>query len=363
MTELELLLLDRIRHEGPITFAAFQDAALYHPEGGYYAGGAPRSGWRGHFLTSAELDPVFGALWAVAFRRVWESLDRPDEFEVIEIGPGEGGFAQSLLRAVRGDFAHALTLRLVERIPAVAERQMSLLSAHDNVVWSSSIDEVEPVACGCLFANEVLDNLPVHLLERRSGDWVELYVGSDGAGLALEPGPLSHPSLADTLEEADLEVADGHRIEIGLAAVDLVKSSAVAVRRGALHFIDYGATWAELARRPAGTVVAYSATGVDDLVLARPGSKDVTSHANWDLVRSVLEAEAWGVKGPTPQREVLHGLGLGELQATLAEHHRKLTRAGAGAEAVRALSRRQAANLVSDPDGLGGLGVVTGTKQ
>ena len=190
MNKLEVLLRERIASVGPITFAEYQDSALYHPELGYFAGDQ-RSGWRGHFLTSAELDPAFGALWAVGFRRIWEWLGRPEPFELIEVGPGEGGFAKSVLSVVEGDFAHALIYRLVERIPALVERQMSLLNTHDNVVWSSSIDEPTPVAHGAVMANEVLDNLPVHLLEYRNAEFVELYVQASGSGFEFVSGPIS----------------------------------------------------------------------------------------------------------------------------------------------------------------------------
>ncbi|HZK51634.1 MAG TPA: SAM-dependent methyltransferase, partial [Actinomycetota bacterium] len=213
MNDLDGLLRERIDSDGPITFAKYQDAALYHPELGYYAGGQ-RSGWRGHFLTSAELDPAFGALWAVGFRRVWERLGRPETFELIEVGPGEGGFANSILGVVEGDFADALIYRLVERIPALAERQMSLLSTYDNVVWSSSIDELTPAAHGALMGNEVLDNLPVHLLEYRAGVFEELYVQASASGLVLTSGPLSDPELLRLLPGTDLDVSEGQRLEV-----------------------------------------------------------------------------------------------------------------------------------------------------
>jgi len=361
VNELEILLRERIGSDGPITFAEYQDAALYHPEFGYYAGDQ-RSGWRGHFLTSAELDPAFGALWAVGFRRVWEWLGRPGSFELIEVGPGEGGFANSILSVVEGDFADALVYRLVERIPALAERQMSVLSTYDNAVWSSSIDELKPVAHGAVMANEVLDNLPVHLLEYRADGFVELYVQASDSGLELVSGTVSSPRVSRLLDGADREPNEGQRLEVAPEAVDFVRSCATAVARGAVFLIDYGLTWRELADRRAGTLVSYSDTGTDDLILDRPGEKDITSHANWDVAASALRSGGFEVTGPTPQREVLRELGLADLDESLAQQHRNLTAEGRGAEALRVLSRRQALRVLSDPHGLGGLDVLTGHR-
>ncbi|MGH2828233.1 MAG: SAM-dependent methyltransferase [Actinomycetota bacterium] len=363
MTELEALLLERLESSGPVTFAAFQETALYHPELGYYSQDAERSGWGGHFLTSAELDPAFGALWAAAFRRTWESLGNTAEFEIVEIGPGEGGFARAVLDAVSGDFADALSYRLVERLPKLVERQMARLSAFDNVVWSSSIEEVAGIEAGCIFANEVLDNLPVHLVEQRDGALVELFVAAESRELVLRPGPVSDPALLDLVTGATLHLEDGHHVEVGPAAVDFTRAAARAIRRGTVVLVDYGVTWAELGRRPpGGTLLSYSSAGTDEDLLDRPGEKDITSHANWDLVRGALEAEGCSLAGPTPQARVLRELGLGELEDSYAASHRELAAAGRGAEAIRALSRHQALGALADPHGLGGLQVLRGSK-
>jgi len=361
VNELAFLMRERIGADGPLTFAEYQGLALYHPELGYYARD-PRSGWSGHFVTSPELDPAFGALWAVGFRRVWEALGRPRSFELIEVGPGEGGFANSVLGVVEGPFADALIYRLVEPVPALAERQMSLLSTYDNVVWSASIDEVASVTHGTVMANEVLDNLPVHLLEFRAGEFGELYVSATAEGLELTPGPLSDPELLQLLPDTDFDVSEGHRLEVGPAAADFVRSCAARVKAGSVVLVDYGLTWRDLADRPSGTLVSYSDAGTDDAVLDRPGHKDITSHANWDVVGSALRSEGFDVSGPTPQSEVLRELGLPALEQSLAERQRNLTAEGRGAEVLRTLSRRQALGVLGDPDGLGGLDIMTGRR-
>ncbi|HEX2296508.1 MAG TPA: SAM-dependent methyltransferase [Actinomycetota bacterium] len=362
MNALERALHDRIARDGPLPFGAFMQLALYHPRWGYYSrSGPPRTGWKGHFVTSPELDPAYGSLWATAFEKVWAAAGLPEAFDVVEVGPGEGGFAGSVLSSVAAPFRHALAYRLVERSPEVEERQRTAL-ARFPVSWSASLGEVPPAPCGVVFANEVLDNLPVHLVERRGDSLLEVCVGSSGDRLVETLRPPAGPELEDWLARAGAVVPDGHRFEVAMAAESFVRRCAGAVETGAVVLVDYGAESAELAERPRGTLVAYGEGGPTEDVLARPGEQDVTAHANWTVVRKTFRSLGWRVTGPLPQRDVLLGLGGRALDAGLREEHAAALAEGRGRDAVRALSRRSALGALLDPGGLGGLGVMIATN-
>lgn len=343
-------------------FAAFMSLALYHPQHGYYTGGPQRVGWRGHFLTSPELDPAFGELWTEAFEQVWTSCGCPSAFEIIEIGPGEGAFAASVLEHVQGDFAEALTYRLVERSSSLRVRQEQRLGDRARVQWSASITEVPRVENGCVFANEVLDNLPVHLIERTSASLREICVDVRDGGLVFVALPPSNPKLERYLDRCGVDLSEGHRFEVGLAAESFVARTATMLGRGCVVFVDYGDLADGLERRPLGTLVAYSASGTDDRVLERPGEKDITSHVNWTAVANACRGAGLEPVGPFSQRRVLEALGLHALHDRLREDHAVALANGQGARAVSALSRRQALGALADPGGLGGLGVLVATK-
>lgn len=342
-------------------FGAFMQLALYHPRHGYYSGGRERSGWRGHFLTSPELSPAFGILWARAFEKVWKACGSPPEFTIVEVGPGEGGFAAAVLSSISEELGAALRYRLVERVPALQERQAERL-AGAGVAWSASIAEVPAAAHGVVFANEVLDNLPVHLVERRDGRLLEVCVDVAGDRLVETLRPPAGDELAAWLERAGAEVLEGQRVEVTMAAESFVRLCAAVVETGALVLVDYGVESSDLPARQRGTLVAYSAAGATDDVLARPGEQDVTAHANWTIVRRTCEALGLNVTEPVPQREVLLALGARDLGEELRAEHSRAAGEGRGADAVRALSRRSSLGAILDPGGLGGLGVVIATR-
>jgi SAM-dependent MidA family methyltransferase len=362
-TKVEALILEKIRADGPITFAAFMSQALYHPEFGYYSAPRARTGWHGHYLTTPELDPAFGELWAAGLQQVWEATGSPDAFEIVEIGPGEGGFAAGVLGALRPPFSQAVKYRLVERSPAAQQRQRKLLSAHRNVTWHPSIVEMPRVDQGVIIANEVLDNLPVHLVERHGGRLQELWVGERKDALVPILQEPSSPEIAGFVERHKVSLPDAGRYEVGLAAEMFVKQVCEVLNWGAVIFMDYGAEAVELAARTAGSLLCYSSSGTDDNPLAMPGDKDITVFANWTSVRYSMQSSGLEVTGPLLQRNVLIRLGLAELDKRLREEHSKAMVSGKGAEAVRVLSRRQALGAMADPGGLGGLGVMTGFKE
>jgi SAM-dependent MidA family methyltransferase len=360
-TELQAILVERIRAHGPMPFAAFMQLALYHPVHGYYRKGA-RTGRRGHFMTSAELDPAYAALMARGFERIWHGLDRPDEFHLIEIGPGEGGFARSVLSVVGGSFGQALRIDLIERSGPNRARQEQLLSGDPRVAWYPAMTEAPPVGAGCVFANEVLDNLPVHLVEEHDGELFEVCVTEEGGGLTTILLPPSSGELESFVARVDLPRGDGHRYEVTMAAESLVAHAARAVERGAIVFVDYGFESHRFADRPFGTLAAYDGSGADTDVLARPGERDITAHANWTAVKAALRRWDFDVDGPVAQREVLRALGAGELDERLRSSHESALEGSDGPAAVRALSRRHALRALLDPAGLGGLEVLVGSR-
>jgi SAM-dependent MidA family methyltransferase len=358
--ELTSVLLERIAQRGPMPFAAFMQLALYHPTLGYYARPEPRTGWDGDFVTSPEVDPAFGALWAAAFEQIWAACGSPSGFEVVEIGPGEAGFAEAVLDAVAGDLASALVYRLVERNPQVQERQRERLARFEGIRWSESVVDIPPIDAGVVFANEVVDNLPVHLVEKRNGQIREVCVAEAGGALSFTLLPPSSPELERFLKRTGTKLPEGHRMEIPLAAESFVGRAAASLSRGAVLLVDYGDEGQALAERPRGSLVCYSAQGADDDPLARPGYKDITTHANWSALRGAGDRAGLEMVGPQPQRDVLMALGIKELDLALEDHHRMALAGRQGAVAIASLSRRQALRALVDDAGLGGLGVMAG---
>jgi SAM-dependent MidA family methyltransferase len=190
--------------EQRITFAEYMEWVLYHPQHGYYSTDQVKIGAEGDFVTSPHLGADFGELLAEQFAEMWQILERPDPFTLVEMGAGQGLIVQDVLRYLhRHHFECFETLRyvIVEQSSAlVAEQQQRLAKLSQswgNLSWQT-LDEISPESViGCCFSNELVDALPVHQLVIEAGQLREIYVTVDQTGSFVEViGELSTSRLA-----------------------------------------------------------------------------------------------------------------------------------------------------------------------
>src|SRR4030095_12972511 len=134
-------IVAEIGRRGPIPFVEAIELALYDPEGGFYTAGGGRSGRPpgGHFLTSPEVGPLFGAVLARALDEWWRELGEPDPFMVVDAGAGPGTLARSVLAAAPV-CAPALRYVLVERAAAQRWLHAAAVRLEDPALAFAPVD-------------------------------------------------------------------------------------------------------------------------------------------------------------------------------------------------------------------------------
>lgn len=315
MDELARIIREEIAREGPIPFARYMELALYHPALGYYAGGGVGRepvGWGGDYFTSGDVHPLWG--WAVARRlhQMWLDLGQPDRFDVVEPGAGRGLLARDVLGYAlesAPDWAEALRYTLVDRAssesPLRARREERLHAALtalgaplDRLRWAASMEDAAGShgITGCVVSNELVDALPVHVLQKRDGALREVYVTVDATtdGFTETLGEPSSPEVASYLDRFRVPwrtYPDGWRAEVCMESLAWTRTVARSVQRGYALTIDYGDTARRLytAERRHGTLASYSRHQFSDNALANPGARDLTAHVNF----SALIAAGW----------------------------------------------------------------------
>jgi len=309
------LLRSEIAAHGPLRFSDFMARALYDLEFGYYATGKARVGRAGDFFTSVSVGPLFGALLARQFAEVWERLDRPEPFDLVEQGAHDGSLAADVLAAMPRECRVRLTL--VE--PSAhwrAAQQARLANTGVEVRWVGSVEELEPLS-GVCYSNELVDAFPVHRVRLTPEGWRELGVNWPGEGFAWAEieAPLTEALRRGLPFTGDAEAAlgagfqPGYTTEVNLAAVDWMAKLSRRLQRGLILAIDYGFPRADYyaLHRTDGTLQAYSAHRVVE-PLAFPGEADLTTHVDFSALAEAAQAGGLEVAGFADQHHFLVAL-------------------------------------------------------
>jgi SAM-dependent MidA family methyltransferase len=315
-TEARARLGRFVRERGRVPFAEFMERALYDPEVGYYRDPAERIGPRGDYVTSPEMHPAFGALLARWLADRWRTLGEPDPFEVVEVGPGTGAAAAQILAALPRAIGTAVRYTLVEPGRTAARRQAERLAEFGtHCRWVKDLEEGAPVV-GVVWANELLDALPVHRVRRDGDRLIELWVTYDARSSQFQEvaGPLSTPRLEEYFAALGLLPIEGVPVEVNLQAMDWLRRAARALERGWLLLFDYGSTAERLYGEPgrAGTLRAYHRHTLEPDPYARIGAQDLTADVDFTTLLRVAGEEGLRVESFTDQRPFLASLGIRE---------------------------------------------------
>jgi SAM-dependent MidA family methyltransferase len=291
-TPLAAILAERIRSRGPITFAEYMEACLYHREFGYYAKADQRP--RQDYFTSVEARPLFGRLFARQLHEMWAQLGSPSTFSLIEAGAGTGELAKQILDFTAGEwssFYEALQYVGVERSESRRTAQSKVLATHIARGHASSAAEISgEISCGCIFSNELLDAMPVHRVIQKNGALREVYVSAGDAGFCGQLEAPSTPQLGRYFEKQGVALSDEQHAEVCLEAAAWTEAAGSRLHRGFVLTIDYGHEARELydEHHMLGTLLAYERHRASEDYFRAPGQQDLTAHVNFTAV------DLWG---------------------------------------------------------------------
>lgn len=271
---------------GSIPFDRFMEAALYHPDFGYYTKQIRTLGARGDFSTWPGLD---SSLARAVASWVKESRRR----HVIEAGAGTGHLAAAVLDNLGWAGRWRTTYHIVEISPVLREEQKKLLRGR-RVIWHEKMAEAVAAAGGeaDIFSNELPDAFPCRVFVRSAGSWMELALRIEGnsAREVLVPSGLPSSSALQT------QAPEGSRVEVHESYKKWLEEWAANWKTGRMLTVDYGEKMPGLYhRRPSGTLRAYSHHqrfyGPD--VYASFGRRDITADVNFTDLQAWGEALGW----------------------------------------------------------------------
>lgn len=337
------------------------ELALYCPDTGFYEKDDDTVGRRGDFYTSVSVGPVFGELlafqiadWMVqatdrcespgpgAGRSSEAGVQRvpANKFLIIEAGAHTGRLAKDILTWLRGRRPESfgqVEYWIIE--PSRRRRQWqneTLEEFSPHVYWAdtpAAVGRVKPGVggampdshcavsrtrrrlTGVIFANELLDAMPVHRLgwDAHRRVWFEWGVTwkDDRFLWARLPAPHTDSFMPECLATQLREVLpDGFTTEICPMAAKWWDEAASVLQRGKLLSIDYGLEGEAFfaPHRAQGTLRAYRKHQRSNDILAHPGQQDITAHVNLSMIRNAGEAAGLRTESLVTQGQFLTGI-------------------------------------------------------
>jgi SAM-dependent MidA family methyltransferase len=172
---------------------------------------------------------------------------------------------------------------------------------------------------GLMFSNELPDAFPVHRVQKVGHVLKEVFVEIRDGRFVNCLRDLSTPELEKYFRRLQIELPDGYKTEINLAALAWMRQVAASMHRGVVITIDYGHSAEDLygPERSNGTLLCYRSQMASEDPYARVGLQDMTAHVDFTTLATAGEEEGLSVTGFTNQMSFLMGLGVEDMIAQL----------------------------------------------
>lgn len=313
--ELERIIINKIKSQGPIPFDEFMNMSLYYPELGYYTREDLKIGKEGDFFTASHLGKVFGIILTKALEILWRKMEHTDEFSIAEIGPGMGYLAEDILsEIVDNKIFDSLNFKyiLVEMNSELVRLQKERLKKYsEKTIWLNSVEQLKSFT-GVLLCNEIFDALPVRLFEIRKNSPFEVYVTVDGDGNFTETLLPAREDTISYLEEFAPWVfkIEGYRSEVNLEIKRFIEKLAFSINKGYVIIFDYGFDSKDYysSLRTRGNLLCYYRHNVHENPYINIGKQDITSHINFSALEKWAKTFGFNLEEYTSQSNFLISL-------------------------------------------------------
>jgi SAM-dependent MidA family methyltransferase len=302
--------------QGAISFARFMELALYAEDLGFYSKNTEKFGARGDFITAPLVSPLFAQCIARQCIQVFATLAT---HEILEIGAGSGVFARDLLLELEKQNSlpeHYFIFEISASLRTTQQQFLKNACPHlfSRIVWLEALPKNK--ICGVIFANEVMDALPVtrfciedhQLFERSVSFEQDHFIWKNWA---------ASPTLTSVIKKitTDCELPTHYESEVALTLPHWIHSLAHALTSGIILLFDYGYGRREYyhPERSQGTLTCFYQHQKHSDPLIHIGSQDITAHVDFTrVVETAMDANLT-FKGYTTQAAFLFATGLMEL--------------------------------------------------
>lgn len=296
-----------------LPFVEFMQLALYDGEAGYYSSGLQKLGSQGDFITAPELTPLFGKTLANQCQQIMMHLESPS---LLEFGAGSGALCVAVLERLAEVHCLPETYYILEVSANLRHRQEQIIQQKiphlaNRVRWLDKWPET-PFK-GVIFANEVLDAMPVHRFMQTEQGIMESYITlNEQQQLSEFYKPCENQRLLSYVRNRLQLEHTPYLSEANLFIDDWIANIYKILEQGVVLLIDYGFPRHEYyhADRTQGTIMCHYQHHSHPDPLIHVGEQDITAHVDFTHVAEAGQQAGFHVAGYTNQASFLLANGL-----------------------------------------------------
>ena len=213
MNILKKKIHNLINENGPISLAKFMEISLGDKKYGYYRKKMPL-GSGGDFVTSPDISQIFGEIIGIWILDIWIKLNKPKNFQIVDLGGGRGTLLKDINRVLKGKVSNFIFLDINDELKKQQKKALKDASHFEKI-------EDIPNKTTIFIGNEFLDALPVHQFIKKDKSWKEVCVSSENNKLFF-----SHEDteLSKKLFKNDhRDIKEGSVIEINFKIRKIIK--------------------------------------------------------------------------------------------------------------------------------------------
>ena len=287
------------------TLDKFIEESLYNKEYGYYMKKNP-FGRNGDFITAPDISILFSemiAIWVISF---WEKLDCPKQFNLIELGGGNGEMMRVLASTFNKfpQFRDSCKINILEKSEFLKKIQKANIK-DTKVKWLNNLNKLNNFPC-IFIANEFFDALPIKQFLKKEKKWYERHVKFvDDKKLEYLDVPFNMKNFE---KEIKFKISYNQKfIEYSPLATKYLKTiiKKIKLNNGGILIIDY----AYLEKEMKNTLQAVSKHKYCD-VLKGFRNSDITYNLSFNLINKIIKKLGPCLSLSTTQKKFLLELGI-----------------------------------------------------
>ena len=266
-----------------ISLDKFIDLALYDKNFGYYMKRNP-FGKKGDFTTAPNISRLFSetiAIWIISF---WKSIGSPSNFNLIELGAGNGKMMKDILESFKKfpSFLQSSNIFIYEKSPGLIKIQKKKLKK-SKIVWLSNLNNLKKNP-SMFIANEFFDSISIKQFIKIDKKWYERFVNIQNKNNAFFFD--KEIDMKNYEKKIKLNISKNQNFiefsEMGAEYLTII-SNFVKKNRGGLLIIDYG----YFNKKMKNTLQAISNKNFSN-VLKNVGNSDITHLINFNLFNNIV---------------------------------------------------------------------------